>query len=107
MNLAVFQTPLPTGIGFVFSVDLTSAARGKPEGSCFTSAARYWSMMPLKHARSHEGEAGMFAASAFPDRPANTPNANNATTKLVMRRSLGIVPPGNAVRARNLYQKHR
>ena len=55
---AVRQSPLPTATSTPFSVDLTSGARGSPEGSWAASAAKYWSTRPLRASREQsDGEA--------------------------------------------------
>jgi hypothetical protein len=44
--------PSPIRISAVFSVKRTPRDNGRPAGSCFTSAARYWSVSAIMHARS-------------------------------------------------------
>ena len=39
-------------ISAVFSVNRTPFESGSPEASCFTSAAKYWSVSAIMHARS-------------------------------------------------------
>src|SRR4051794_4428025 len=44
--------PSPIFLTVLSSVNLTPGDSGRPLGSCFTIACRYWSIMPVRHARS-------------------------------------------------------
>src|SRR5688572_19828560 len=51
MPCAVFQKPSPTSSFWLFSVYITSFESGSFDGSWATTAFRYWSISPSRHAR--------------------------------------------------------
>src|SRR5258708_1081373 len=59
---AVFQNPSPAFTPWAFAVDLMASESGAALGSCFTTAARYWSITPSRQARLQLSEIGPIEA---------------------------------------------